>query len=211
MPPYKPYGIGACGEEPVNKDLFVAMNAGAYDGSCGLCAKVQYQGKCVVAPIVDKCPGCGGGSSGLDLSLHAFGQLVGGRDQAKFLGTVKVDFELVACPRNLASTGSKFFSDVDPCSGSAVSETPNAVSNVESAPAVETPQSTKIEEPKAEPTEAPQLTGTVSKSKHQCDSNETLFGFPCCKDPSKVGEEYTDKNGYRWGFEAGASCIVPKA
>ena len=31
VPPYAPYGIGACGQEPVDKNFFVAMNNGAFD------------------------------------------------------------------------------------------------------------------------------------------------------------------------------------
>jgi hypothetical protein len=115
VPPYAPYGIGACGQEPVNKNYFVAMNVGAFDGSCGLCAKVTYGGNCVVAPIVDKCPGCG---SGIDMSLYGFAELVGGEGRAKEMGIASVNFEIVRCPRNRASTGSSSFADSDPCSGS---------------------------------------------------------------------------------------------
>jgi hypothetical protein len=115
VPPYAPYGTGACGQEPVDKNYFVAMNDGAFSGSCGLCAKVTYGGKCVVAPIVDMCPGCG---SGIDMSLHAFGELVGGEAKARDMGIASVNFEIVRCPRNRASTGSSSFADSDPCSGS---------------------------------------------------------------------------------------------
>ena len=114
VPPYAPYGIGACGQEPVDKNFFVAMNNGAFDGSCGYCAKVTYGGSCIVAPIVDRCPGCG---SGLDVSLHAFGQLVGGQARAQEMGVATVDFEIVVCPANRASTGSPSTSNTDPCSG----------------------------------------------------------------------------------------------
>jgi hypothetical protein len=115
VPPYAPYGIGACGQEPVDKNFFVAMNNGAFDGSCGLCAKITYGGACIVAPIVDRCPGCG---SGLDVSLFGFGQLVGGEARAKEMGVANVDFEIVVCPSYRASTGSPSTSNVDPCSGS---------------------------------------------------------------------------------------------
>lgn len=114
VPPYAPYGVGACGQEPVDKNYFVAMNNGAFSGSCGYCAKITYGGSCIVAPIVDRCPGCG---SGLDVSLHAFGQLVGGQARAIEMGVANVDFEIVVCPANRASTGSPSTSNTDPCSG----------------------------------------------------------------------------------------------
>lgn len=115
VPPVAPFGIGACGQDPVNPNYFVSMNAGAFNGACGYCAKITYGGTCVVAPIVDKCPGC---AEGLDVSLHVFGQLVGGVDRAKQMGVANVNFEIVACPADRASKGSPVISDSDPCSGS---------------------------------------------------------------------------------------------
>ena len=125
VPPYAPYGIGACGQEPVDKNYFVAMNSGAFSGTCGLCAKVTYGGNCVVAPIVDRCPGCG---SGIDVSLYAFSQLVGSEARAIEMGIASVNFEVVVCPANRASTGSQSISNTDPCSGSSSGDAAVSVS-----------------------------------------------------------------------------------
>jgi hypothetical protein len=199
VPPYKPFGVGACGQEPVNKNYFVALNANAYaKGACGECAKVTYAGKCVVVPIVDLCPTCGGGRSGIDVSLQAFGDLVGGTGNARNLGLIKVNFEIVKCPKSRAASGSTSTTDVDPCSG-------------ESAP--NQPETTTTKAPAATPTSSTPTSPTPTTSTTSIvtgSSSCSHFGFPCCQNPDKVPASAADKNGWKWGWENNASCIVSK-
>jgi hypothetical protein len=53
------------------------------------------------------------------------------------------------------------------------------------------------------------VTGSPATDKTKCGSDGTLFGFPCCKDVEKVGNDYKDSKGFRYGTEEGKSCIVP--
>lgn len=118
---------GACGLDmlPKNPNLFVALNKHAYESqnACGMCAMITYKGACTVAPIVDMCPGCGmgpngnGKSSGLDVSLQVFSNLVGGKENALFMGVAKVDYKIVTCPSSVAATGSTQIANSDPCNG----------------------------------------------------------------------------------------------
>ncbi|KAI8926263.1 hypothetical protein BC831DRAFT_457077 [Entophlyctis helioformis] len=106
VPPVAPFGIGACGTSffPSNPRYFVAMNAGAYRASdCGLCARVSFQGRSTVGPVVDRCAGCG---TGIDISLPMFGELVGGEAEARRRGVVQVDFEIIPCPAGRGVRGS---------------------------------------------------------------------------------------------------------
>ena len=220
VPPYAPYGIGACGQEPVDKNFFVAMNNGAFDGSCGYCAKVTYGGSCIVAPIVDRCPGCG---SGLDVSLHAFGQLVGGQARAQEMGVATVDFEIVVCPANRASTGSPSTSNTDPCSGAASSSQSSGssdnqsgmVSAIVSDDTQLTSETSSTSSLPSNTFDEGSNTGSVAASPTQrfddsCGTDGTLYGFNCCKDAKNAHSDWVDANGYVYGWENGKTCIVPK-
>jgi hypothetical protein len=199
--PFAPYGVGHCAQEPVDKKYYAALNSKAFPGNCGLCAKITRGDACVVVPIVDSCPTCAGsGQSGIDVSLQAFSDLVGGESQARHLGIVSVSWEVVTCPNSRKSTGSKETTDTDPCSGSSG-------------------QSTQTEDKKEEKpttTTAPQATSssvaiTDKSESGLCGATGKLYGFPCCKKPELVDDKWVDKNGYKWGSEDGASCIVPKS
>ena len=225
VPPYKPYGIGACGQEPIDKNFFVAMNTNAFDGSCGFCAKITRGDACVVAPIVDKCPGCG---AGLDLSIQAYGMLVGGEAEARRLGVTNVDFEIVVCPQNKASTGSPFTSNTDPCSGSnsgsisssnsttfsLVADTAIVATTTSSLVAdtaiVATTTSSLVTDTAIVATTTTSNIASVTLSSNQitCSANGTLFGFKCCQNPPNP--DWKDKNGYLYGWENGQACIEPK-
>jgi hypothetical protein len=238
VPPYAPYGIGACGEEPVNKNYFVAMNSGTFSGTCGLCAKVTYGGNCVVAPIVDLCPGCG---SGLDMSLQGFGELVGGEAAARQMGVANVDFEIVLCPRGRASTGSSSYADSDPCSGSSVgdlvsSSQSTSVTASTSSQSTSVTTSTSSQSTSVTTSTSSQSTGTATTSeandvvitissssttltttvhgatptgdKKKCGADGTLYGFPCCTSAAKVNDAWVDKNGFAYGWENETTCIA---
>ncbi|KAJ1340658.1 hypothetical protein BSLG_004752 [Batrachochytrium salamandrivorans] len=97
VPPYQPYGMGSCGPafEPKDHNSFIAMGASLYSESlCGKCVKISYKGKTTTGPIVDKCPSCG---EGLDLSLGLFANLVGGEANARTLGVINVDYQIIDC------------------------------------------------------------------------------------------------------------------
>ncbi|KAI8893394.1 RlpA-like double-psi beta-barrel-protein domain-containing protein-containing protein, partial [Globomyces pollinis-pini] len=88
-----PFGIGACGNDPINHDYYVAVGIGAYDGSrCGQCIKVTYQGRSSIGPMADKCPGCG---MGVDVSPIMMDELTGSRDSSLFMGKIQIEWEYV--------------------------------------------------------------------------------------------------------------------
>ncbi|KAI0071513.1 hypothetical protein K474DRAFT_1712396 [Panus rudis PR-1116 ss-1] len=66
---------GACGRFNTDNDLVVALSPSEYSGGARCFQNIQatYQGKSVVATVVDLCPGCGSGS--IDLSPAAFQRL----------------------------------------------------------------------------------------------------------------------------------------
>ncbi|KAF7368079.1 Barwin-like endoglucanase [Mycena sanguinolenta] len=68
-------GVGACGHPIKTSAHAVALASAQYDGGahCGKKIKVQYNGKSVIANVVDLCPGCP--SEGLDLTRGAFKKL----------------------------------------------------------------------------------------------------------------------------------------
>ncbi|KAI0521396.1 RlpA-like double-psi beta-barrel-protein domain-containing protein-containing protein [Xylaria bambusicola] len=61
-------GLGACGATNGPNDFIVAMSPG--EMKCGTNIKINYKGKSATAKIVDKCPGCAGGS--IDVSPAVF-------------------------------------------------------------------------------------------------------------------------------------------
>ncbi|KAF9484217.1 riboflavin-aldehyde forming enzyme, partial [Pholiota conissans] len=65
-------GIGACGIWNTNNDKIVALPLSSYGtgNHCGQNVKLHYQGRTVIAKVVDMCPSCG--RNGIDLSLGAF-------------------------------------------------------------------------------------------------------------------------------------------
>ncbi|KAI8892267.1 hypothetical protein BC833DRAFT_507710, partial [Globomyces pollinis-pini] len=74
-PPFErgPFGVGACGNDPVNHDYFVALGASVYDPSrCGQCVSVSYNGRTTVGPVADRCEACG---TGIDISHHMMEEL----------------------------------------------------------------------------------------------------------------------------------------
>ncbi|KAI1348211.1 riboflavine-aldehyde-forming enzyme [Xylaria sp. FL0043] len=79
-------GLGACGGTNGNNDAVVALSPGDYNGKCGKTIKIHRNGKTASAKVVDKCPGCGGGS--IDVSPAVF-QSLANLDQ----GRVHVDWE----------------------------------------------------------------------------------------------------------------------
>lgn len=90
--------FGACGIAPNRvPENFAALNAVEYTGSqCGKCLKLQYQGRCTEAVMVDKCPGCP--RSGLDVSIGVFAALVGSEAEARRRGVVPdVHWNFVTC------------------------------------------------------------------------------------------------------------------
>ncbi|KAF7368074.1 Barwin-like endoglucanase [Mycena sanguinolenta] len=68
-------GVGACGHPIKTSAHAVALASAQYDGGahCGKKIKVQYNGKSVIANVVDLCSGCP--SEGLDLTRGAFKKL----------------------------------------------------------------------------------------------------------------------------------------
>ncbi|KAJ3088065.1 hypothetical protein HDU96_004248 [Phlyctochytrium bullatum] len=102
-PPIKSKGgIGACGyDAPPDERYFAALYQPLFNQHmprwpskvCGQCARVTCgagnnlcQGRSVIVPIVDSCPGCEPIS--LDLSHHAFGELVGSWNKATEIGKI---------------------------------------------------------------------------------------------------------------------------
>jgi len=78
-------GLGACGWWSADTDVVVALQDKVFDNYpgasssiwpnpvCGHKIKVNYQGKSIVATVVDRCAGCG--LYQVDLSPGAFGML----------------------------------------------------------------------------------------------------------------------------------------
>jgi Cellulose or protein binding domain len=192
---------------------------------------VSYNGKCVVVPIVDMCPGC---SEGLDISLPAMGELVGGTDNAVEVGVINTDYEIVQCPRNRAARQSppEAITDTDPCSGEEV--TPPEAPQARLAPS-STEEPTTEPSPSSEPSgtqdppvgaagaESPtpsprpprrcrprQRNSSTNSGSSTTPSTCTLFGHPCCQHPEDVPSSSVDANGWLWGFENGQSCVVAK-
>jgi hypothetical protein len=198
-------GIGACGYTSFDSPYFLAMNAAAYSGSCGYCAKMEFEGRCVVAPIVDLLPSR---SNGVDVSIQVFSELVGSRDRALFMGVAQVDFDIVVCPRRFAHEGTPFTTDSDPCGGSSSpapqpAPEPKGEESEAPQPKAEEPKSQepKKEEPKKQESKEYPTKGTCVDGK--------LWGFPCCKDLDNVRHEWVDKNGYKYGWENDEACIKP--
>lgn len=98
---------GSCGSNyrQTPNDYFVAVNYNSYSSAnCGRCAEIVYNGRCTVAPIVDKLPSRG---SGLDLSFKVFSNLVGGADNARSLGIIDASWKVVDCPSYIGITAKK--------------------------------------------------------------------------------------------------------
>ncbi|KAJ2985218.1 hypothetical protein HDV02_000653, partial [Globomyces sp. JEL0801] len=78
-PPFEPagpFGIGACGNDPIDRRYFVGVAANVYDGArCGQCVQLTHNGRTTVGPMADKCPGCKG--AGLDISITMMNELTG--------------------------------------------------------------------------------------------------------------------------------------
>ncbi|KAI8895947.1 RlpA-like double-psi beta-barrel-protein domain-containing protein-containing protein [Globomyces pollinis-pini] len=102
-----PFGIGACGNDPINHDYYVAVGINAYDGSrCGQCIQVQFEGRTSIGPMADKCPGCG---SGVDLSPRMMDELTGSAERTYQLGRIPVTWEYVPCPAGRGVVGGQSF------------------------------------------------------------------------------------------------------
>jgi hypothetical protein len=172
------------------------------------------------------CPGCG---SGIDVSLYAFGELVGGEAKAKQMGIANVNFEIVRCPRNRASTGSSSFADSDPCSGSSSggdassssgsTTTTTSTSSSQSTSTSSSSQSTSTSSAATDDTDEATTTddeelitfsAETSGSGTGCGADGLLYGFPCCTYAANIHQEWVDKNGYVYGWEDNTTCIVPK-
>ncbi|KAI8893576.1 RlpA-like double-psi beta-barrel-protein domain-containing protein-containing protein [Globomyces pollinis-pini] len=94
-----PFGIGACGNNPVDHNYFVSVGASVFDRSqCNQCVQVNYNGRSSIGPVADRCVGCG---SGVDISLTMMNELTDG--QASNLGVVNVDWDFVPCPSHRAA------------------------------------------------------------------------------------------------------------
>ncbi|KAJ3105370.1 hypothetical protein HDU96_008593 [Phlyctochytrium bullatum] len=114
-PPLCETACGACGPNwiPWNRNYFAALSQntfnaiGGYNGpQCGQCAHVRKDGNTVVVPIVDSCPGCANyGPYSLDLSIHAFGDLVGGTDNARRIGRMSIEWSIGPCGDHGAGKG----------------------------------------------------------------------------------------------------------
>ncbi|CAM5336909.1 Papain inhibitor [Streptomyces alboniger] len=82
---YYDVGLGECGIVNKADDLVVALNAAQFGNGypgphCGKKIKITYQGKSVIATIVDRAPGAP--FAGLDLSKGAFRALAPLKKQA---------------------------------------------------------------------------------------------------------------------------------
>ncbi|KAK7685464.1 hypothetical protein QCA50_011328 [Cerrena zonata] len=68
-------GLGACGQTNTAADFIVALSPSEYAGGahCFQRISASFNGRSVIATVVDLCPGCGPGS--IDLSPAAFSQL----------------------------------------------------------------------------------------------------------------------------------------
>ncbi|KAF2973096.1 hypothetical protein GQX73_g678 [Xylaria multiplex] len=84
---YNP-GLGFCGQTNGDNDEVVALSPGDVSGKCGKTIRIHKDGKTATAKVVDKCPGCAGGS--IDVSPVVFDKLAN-RDQ----GRVKVTWEFI--------------------------------------------------------------------------------------------------------------------
>jgi hypothetical protein len=84
--------IGSCAITPSNLQYFAAMNVNQYDaGICGTCIRVNFKGKSVVVPVIDRCAGCTYGM--IDISQKAFTDL----DGALTAGVLDTSWEKVNC------------------------------------------------------------------------------------------------------------------
>ncbi|RWA11833.1 hypothetical protein EKO27_g3264 [Xylaria grammica] len=81
-------GLGSCGQTNTEHDEVVALSPGDLDGKCGKMIRIHRDDKSATAKVVDKCPGCGGGS--IDVSPVVFDKLAK-RDE----GRVKVTWEFI--------------------------------------------------------------------------------------------------------------------
>ncbi|KAJ3118277.1 hypothetical protein HDU96_002713 [Phlyctochytrium bullatum] len=110
---------GACGPSyiPWDWNYFAAISISTFNkyspggnsygnSLCGQCAHVTKDGRSVVVPIVDACPGCDNyGPYSLDLSLAAFGDLVGGQDRARQIGRMEIQWYIGDCGSHGAGKG----------------------------------------------------------------------------------------------------------
>ncbi|KAI8843741.1 RlpA-like double-psi beta-barrel-protein domain-containing protein-containing protein [Chytridium lagenaria] len=103
---------GACGmERTPDEDYFAALWQPMWNAHmttwpsrvCGQCVSVTCapgnnlcQGRSVVVPIADSCPGCH--ESSVDISHVAFGRLVGSYDRATEIGRMAISWTVVDCP-----------------------------------------------------------------------------------------------------------------
>ncbi|KAJ3276361.1 hypothetical protein HDV01_004984 [Terramyces sp. JEL0728] len=98
-----PFGIGSCGNDPIDHNYFVAVGTDEYDGSkCGQCVQVHYNGQTSVGLFADKLPS----RPGVDLSFQMFSELTGGPQNALNKGRIPVTWEFVACPPGRGAVGS---------------------------------------------------------------------------------------------------------
>nr|CAD2204023.1 unnamed protein product [Meloidogyne enterolobii] len=79
---YNNVGIGACGKQidptkqmlvAISKSQWTTVNPNADPLCNNICVKVDYKGKSITVPVMDKCPGCN--STHIDLSEPAFKKL----------------------------------------------------------------------------------------------------------------------------------------
>ncbi|KAI8897626.1 RlpA-like double-psi beta-barrel-protein domain-containing protein-containing protein [Globomyces pollinis-pini] len=86
-----PFGVGACENNPIDQNYFVAVGASLYDRSrCGQCVAVTYNGRTTVGPVADRCESCG---TGVDISQHMMEEL-----GAVGAGRIYSSWEYVPCP-----------------------------------------------------------------------------------------------------------------
>ncbi|KAJ3322906.1 hypothetical protein HDV06_002565 [Boothiomyces sp. JEL0866] len=98
-----PFGIGSCGNDPIDHNYFVAVGTDAYDGSkCGQCVQVNFNGKTSVGLYADKLPS----RPGVDLSFQMFVELTGGVQNALDKGRIQVSWDFVPCPPGKGAVGS---------------------------------------------------------------------------------------------------------
>jgi hypothetical protein len=83
-------GLGNCGTTNYASQLVVAVSTQIYDNGahCGKSVQINYDGKSVMAKVVDSCPGCG--KDDLDMSSTAFGKLA-----PTSKGVIEINWEFV--------------------------------------------------------------------------------------------------------------------
>ncbi|TFK36607.1 RlpA-like double-psi beta-barrel-protein domain-containing protein-containing protein, partial [Crucibulum laeve] len=84
-------GLGACGFTNGNNDFIAALSSAKYQAEGNFCSRairVNYNGRSVVATVVDKCPGCG--YDDVDLSPAAFSALAN-----LTLGRIPVEWDFI--------------------------------------------------------------------------------------------------------------------